>query len=169
MNDQRTKKIAAMGVFLGVALVCSYIESLIPFFFGIPGMKLGLTNVVIVLAMYLYGPKEALGISVMRILLVSAMFGNAFSAAYSLGGGLISFLVMYFLYRFTKLAIMTVSVAGGISHNMGQLMVAALIVDNTKILYYLPVLFAAGAITGALIGIIAAAVKNRVVSSKILS
>ncbi len=167
MKDQRTKKIAAMGVFLGVALVASYIESLIPFFFGIPGMKLGLTNVVIILALYLYGPKEALGISVMRILLVSAMFGNAFSAAYSFGGGLISFLVMFLLYRYTKLAIMTVSVAGGISHNMGQLLVAALIVDNTKILYYLPVLFIAGAVTGALIGMIAAAVKGRILAAKI--
>ncbi len=162
MRNPKTTKIAAMGVFLGVALVCSYIETLIPFFFGIPGMKLGLTNVVIILALYLYGPAEALGISVMRILLVSAMFGNAFSAAYSFGGGLISFLVMYLLYRFTKLAIMSVSVAGGISHNMGQLIVAAFIVDNQKILYYLPVLFIAGAVTGALIGIIASAVKDRI-------
>ena len=82
------KKVALLGVFLALALICSYIESLIPFYFGVPGMKLGLTNIVVVLLLYFYGTKEALAVSFMRILLAGFMFGNAFSILYSLAGGL---------------------------------------------------------------------------------
>ena len=148
------KKTAYMGIFLALALICSYIETLIPFHIGIPGVKLGLTNIVIVWALYLLGAKEALAISVMRIVLSGMMFGNAFSIAYSLAGGLISFIVMLLLKKTGKFMCVSVSIAGGIFHNIGQLLVAAAIVQNLSVFYYIPVLFISGTITGLVIGVI---------------
>lgn len=148
------KKTAYMGIFLALALICSYIETLIPFHIGIPGVKLGLTNIVIVWALYLLGTKEALAISVMRIVLSGMMFGNAFSIAYSLAGGLLSFIVMFLLKKTGRFKCVSVSIAGGIFHNIGQLLVAAAIVQNLSVFYYIPVLFISGTITGLVIGVI---------------
>ncbi len=148
------KKTAYMGIFLALALICSYIETLIPFHIGIPGVKLGLTNIVIVWALYLLGTKEALAISVMRIVLSGMMFGNAFSIAYSLAGGLLSFIVMVLLKKTGRFKCISVSIAGGIFHNIGQLLVAAAIVQNLSVFYYIPVLFISGTITGLVIGVI---------------
>lgn len=148
------KKTAYMGIFLALALICSYIETLIPFHIGIPGVKLGLTNIVIVWALYLLGTKEALAISVMRIVLSGMMFGNAFSIAYSLAGGLLSFIVMFPLKKTGKFKCISVSVAGGIFHNIGQLLVAAAIVQNLSVFYYIPILFISGTVTGLVIGVI---------------
>ena len=148
------RNVAYLGMYLALALICSYVESLIPFYFGVPGVKLGLTNIVVVLLLYTIGAKEAFGISVMRILLAGFLFGNPFSILYSLSGGILSFLVMYLLKKTEKLKVITVSVAGGLMHNMGQLLVAALVVENYHVLYYLPVLLIAGFVTGFLIGIL---------------
>ena len=134
-------KVAYLGVFLALALICSYVESLIPFYFGIPGVKLGLTNIVVVLMLY--------------CVLAGFLFGNLFSILYSLAGGMFSFLVMYLLKRTGKLGVLPVSVAGGMSHNIGQIAVAAFVVENINIFYYLPVLFVAGIVTGLLIGVAA--------------
>ena len=141
-------------MFLALALILSYVESLIPFSFGIPGVKLGLTNVIVVWLLYLMGPGEAVGVSVMRILLAGFMFGNAFSILYSLAGGLLSFIVMYLLKHTNKLNVVTISITGGLFHNIGQLAIAAIIVSNYHVLYYIPVLLCAGALTGLLIGLI---------------
>ncbi len=144
-----------MGVFLALALICSYVESLIPISFGIPGVKLGLTNIVVVLMLYCIGAKEALAVSVCRIVLAGFLFGNLFSILYSLAGGLLSFLIMWAVKRTGKLGILPVSVCGGIFHNIGQLAVAALVVENYNVFYYLPVLLLAGAATGLAIGVVA--------------
>lgn len=144
-----------MGVFLALALICSYVESLIPISFGIPGVKLGLTNIVVVLMLYYIGAKEALAVSVCRIVLAGFLFGNLFSILYSLAGGLLSFLIMWAVKRTGKLGILPVSVCGGIFHNIGQLAVAALVVENYNVFYYLPVLLLAGAATGLAIGVVA--------------
>ena len=148
-------KVAYLGIFLALALICSYVESLIPFYFGIPGVKLGLTNVVIVLLLYCVGTKEAFCVSVLRIVLAGFLFGNMFSILYSLAGGVLSFLVMVLLKRTGKFSVLPVSVSGGIFHNIGQIAVAALVVENYNIFYYLPVLLIAGFLTGFLIGIAA--------------
>ena len=148
-------KTAYIGLFLAVALICSYIETLIPFSFGIPGVKLGLTNIVIVLMLYTVGTKESLLVSVLRIILAGFLFGNLFSILYSLAGGLLSFIVMALLKQTDKLGCVSVSVAGGISHNIGQILVAAVIVNNFNIMFYIPVLLIAGLLTGLLIGILA--------------
>ncbi len=150
----RSKKIAFLGVFIALALICSYVESLIPFYFGIPGVKLGLTNIVVVIMLYTIGEKEAFAVSMLRIVLAGFLFGNLFSILYSLAGGLLSFLVMYLIKKFGLLGVVPVSVCGGISHNIGQIVVAAFVVENYNIFYYIPVLLIAGTITGFLIGIV---------------
>ena len=155
-------KIAYLGVFLALALVCSYVESLIPISFGIPGVKLGLTNIVVILMLYTIGAKDAILISVLRIILAGFMFGNAFSIIYSLAGGILSFVVMLLLKNTGKLKILSISTAGGISHNVGQLIVAALVVENYNILFYVPVLIIAGIITGFLIGLLAGEIVLRI-------
>ncbi|MCI6242712.1 MAG: Gx transporter family protein [Lachnospiraceae bacterium] len=149
------KKTAFLGVFLALAMICSYIEMLIPFNFGIPGVKLGLTNIVVVLMLYTIGTREAIMVSVLRILLMGILFGNVMSIVYSLAGGILSFLVMAILKKTGQLGCISVSVAGGISHNIGQILAAAVVVNSFSILYYLPVLLIAGVVTGLLIGILA--------------
>lgn len=156
------KSLPALAVFLTFALICSYIESLIPIPFGVPGMKLGLTNVVIILLLYLMGPFDAIVVSILRVLLIGFMFGNVYSLCYSLAGGVLSFIVMFLLYRFTKFSMIAVSVAGGFSHNLGQLLVALFFFDTPYLIYYLPVLLITGVVTGAVIGVIAQAVYSRV-------
>ena len=149
------KKTAFLGVFLALAMICSYIEMLIPFNFGIPGVKLGLTNIVVVLMLYTIGTREAIMVSVLRILLMGILFGNVMSIVYSLAGGILSFLVMAILKKTGQLGCISVSVAGGISHNIGQILAAAVVVNSFSILYYLRVLLIAGVVTGLLIGILA--------------
>jgi heptaprenyl diphosphate synthase len=153
-QKQGWKKTAYLGIFLALAMICSYIETLIPFNFGIPGVKLGLTNIVVVLMLYCVGAKESLMVSVVRIILVGILFGNLISILYSLSGGLLSFLVMALLKKTNRLGCISVSVAGGISHNIGQILVAAVIVSNFNVLFYIPVLLLAGVVTGVLIGIL---------------
>lgn len=142
-------------MFLSLALICSYVESLIPFYFGVPGVKLGLANLVVVLLLYAMGAKESLTVSVLRIVLAGFLFGNMFSIWYSLAGGLLSFLVMWLLKKCGKFGVLPISVSGGIFHNVGQLIVAAIVVENYNVFYYMPILLVAGLVTGALIGVAA--------------
>lgn len=154
-------KVAYMGVFLALALILSYVESLIPFYFGIPGVKLGLANLIVVIMLYAVGAKEAFAISMLRILLSGFLFGNLFSILYSFAGGILSFLVMWLVKRTGKFHVMSVSICGGITHNIGQILVASVIVETYSIFYYIPVLLVAGLITGMLIGVIAGEVSDR--------
>ena len=151
----KTRKIAYLGVFLALALILSYVESLIPFYFGIPGVKLGLTNLIVVVMLYCTGTKEAGGVSVARILLAGFLFGNLFSILYSLAGGVLSFIVMCLLKKTGRFHVISVSVTGGISHNIGQLIAAAFVVETYDIFYYMPFLLIAGVATGFVIGMLA--------------
>ncbi|MGL6200921.1 MAG: Gx transporter family protein [Lachnospiraceae bacterium] len=150
-----SRKVASCGILVALAMIFSYVEVLIPISFGVPGMKLGVANLVVVAGLYFLKPREVLAISVIRILLMSWMFGNGMALIYSLAGGLLSFLVMVIMKQRFGFGIIGVSIAGGVSHNIGQLLAAACVVQNTKILYYFPVLLIAGVITGALIGTLA--------------
>ena len=149
------RKTAHLGMFLALALICGYIESLIPFYFGVPGMKLGLPNRVTVVMLSCIGAKEAFFVSALRILLSGFLFGNPFSILYSFGGGICSFAVMCLLLRTKKLQTVSVSTAGGMFHNIGQIAVAAAVVENYNLFYYTPVLMVSGFVTGCLIGIAA--------------
>lgn len=152
------KRVAYSAIMISLAMIFSYIEVLIPFHFGIPGIKLGLANLVVVIALYILKPTEALLISVARIVLVSFLFGGMSSMLYSLAGGILSFLVMLLLKKCGGFSMMGISIAGGVSHNIGQLLVAAMVVESMNIFYYMPVLLVAGLITGMLIGIVAKSV-----------
>lgn len=156
------RTIAMMALMIALALVFSYVEALIPINFGVPGIKLGLANLAIVAALYLMGAKYALVISVARIILSGFLFGNMASIIYSLAGGLLSLGVMVLLKRTKKLSIVPVSVCGGIFHNIGQLIVAMLVVENASLAFYLPALLIAGFLTGLLIGIVSQAVLPRI-------
>lgn len=156
------KKVAFFGVFLALALVFSYVEAMLPISFGVPGMKLGLTNIVIVIMLYCMGAGEAYGISLVRCVLAGFLFGNLFSIVYSLAGAALSLTVMLLLKKTGKFKIVTVSAVGGVCHNIGQLIVASIVVENYNIYYYLPVLLIAGLVTGILIGIVSQEVVLRI-------
>nr|WP_296065456.1 Gx transporter family protein [uncultured Mediterraneibacter sp.] len=160
-------KVAVFGVFTSLALILSYVELLIPINFGIPGMKLGLANLLVVILLYKCGPRDALLLSVIRILLSGLIFGNMFSIFYSLGGGLLSLAVMIFLKRTGQFTVTGVSLGGGASHNVGQLLIAMFVVQTYQVGYYLPVLLIAGVITGAVIGILSAEVLKRTQSIRL--
>lgn len=151
-----SRKIAYCSILIALAMIFSYVEVLIPISIGIPGIKLGLANLVVVTGFALLRPQEVFLISMGRILLTSLLFGTGLSLLYSLAGGILSFAVMLLLYKKRKagFSMVGVSIAGGISHNIGQIIVAAAVVENSKLFVYLPVLLAAGTITGMLIGIV---------------
>ena len=140
-------RVAYFGVFTALALIFSYVETLIPINFGIPGVKLGLANLVIVIALYKMKLTEVYLLSVVRVLLSGFIFGNYFSIIYSLAGGF---------------SVMGISVAGGVFHNVGQLIVAMLVVETFSVGYYFPVLLVAGLITGLVIGIVSAEMLKRI-------
>ena len=154
LTESPTKKIALSGVMVSLAAIFSYVETLVPLGFGVPGIKLGLANVVIVFALYSMGPKYALAISIVRIIVVSSLFGSPAIMIYSLAGALLSLAVMVILFFTNKFSIVGVSMAGGVFHNIGQMIVAAAVVETFQIFYYFPVLLVAGMITGIIIGII---------------
>lgn len=150
----RNKKIANMAMLVVLAMIFSYVESLIPINFGVPGMKLGIANLVTVTGIYFLALPEILLVVVMRVLLIGFMFGNGMSIIYSLAGGILSVLVMTLLKKAKGFSEVGVSIAGGIAHNIGQLIVAAIVVKNMKLVYYLPALLIAGTVTGCLIGML---------------
>ena len=160
-------KVAVFGVFTSLALILSYVELLIPINFGIPGMKLGLANLLVVILLYKGCPRDALLLSVIRILLSGLIFGNMFSIFYSLGGGLVRLAVMVFLKKTGQFTVAGISIGGGASHNVGQLLVAMFVVQTYQVGYYLPVLLIAGVITGAVIGILSAEVLKRTQSIRL--
>lgn len=160
-------KVAVFGVFTSLALILSYVELLIPINFGIPGMKLGLANLLVVILLYKGCPRDALLLSVIRILLSGLIFGNMFSIFYSLGGGLLSLAVMVFLKKTGQFTVAGISIGGGASHNVGQLLVAMFVAQTYQVGYYLPVLLIAGVITGAVIGILSAEVLKRTQSIRL--
>ena len=146
-------KVAYFGVFTALALIFSYVETLIPIQFGIPGVKLGLANLIIVIALYRMKLSEAYLLSIVRVLLAGFIFGNYFSIIYSLAGGILSLTVMALLRKKGGFSVIGVSIAGGVFHNIGQLIVASVIVETFIVMYYVPVLLIAGLVTGLLIGI----------------
>ena len=146
-------KVAYFGVFTALALIFSYVETLIPIQFGIPGVKLGLANLIIVIALYRMKLSEAYLLSIVRVLLAGFIFGNYFSIIYSLAGGILSLTVMALLRKKGGFSVIGVSIAGGVFHNIGQLIIASVIVETFSVMYYVPVLLIAGLVTGLLIGI----------------
>lgn len=157
----KTHKIAQIGMLVALAMVFSYLESLLPISLGIPGIKLGLSNVVTIFALYQCNVLVALGIALVRIILCGFTFGSLSTMLYSLAGGMLSLLVMVVLKKTKKFSIYGVSIAGGVSHNVGQLLVAACVLRTGLLVYYLPFLLVAGCVAGAAIGFLGGNIGKR--------
>lgn len=155
--NNRTQKLTLLGCDLALALVLSYVESLIPITIGLPGVKLGLANLAILLILYLYDTKSAIVIDILRVVLVAFLFGNFSSMLYSMAGAGLSFILMIGMKKmnFEK---WTVSIGGGIAHNVGQLLLARIVLQSQGIWLNLPWLIIAGCVTGAVIGVVCCAV-----------
>ena len=151
-----------MGLLTALGLIIGYIEFLIPIPLGIPGVKPGFANIVIVWALYSLGPWEALMINDMRIFLSGFLFGNFSMILYSLAGAAVSFLCMCLAKKSGLFSTTGVSMIGGVMHNVGQLLVAMAVLETVSLVYYGPVLLTAGVITGFLIGIVTGEVKKRI-------
>ena len=156
------KKIARWGPLTAAAMALAWLESMLPAFGMVPGMKLGLANIVTLFALYRMSLRDAAGISLARVLLTAASFGNAYSFAYSLAGAALSLAVMAGLKKLDQFSIVGVSAAGGVCHNIGQLLVAAAVLETVRLGWYLPVLLASGTLTGAAIGAAGGIVVERV-------
>ena len=159
-------RIAKYGMLIALSFLLGYVETLIPFSVGIPGVKLGLANVVTLVCLYQLGTGAAFWISLVRIVLVGFTFGNLSMLLYSLSGELLSLGVMCLCKRCEKLSPVGVSVAGGAAHNIGQLLVAMAVVWNRHLAYYAPFLLAAGTIAGVLIGVLGGLVIRRIPAEK---
>ncbi|MCR5742725.1 MAG: Gx transporter family protein [Lachnospiraceae bacterium] len=159
---RKSQTIALYGVLTALALVFGYIESVLPVFVFVPGMKLGLSNILVVFALYRLGDKSAMAINLIRIVISSMLFGNVVSLIYSLAGGMLSTIVMIILKHINVFNIVTVSVVGGICHNVGQIIAAAILMSTSAIMYYLAVLWISGMVFGALIGLLAGVIVRRI-------
>lgn len=161
-SARRTKRLTTAAMFAALALIFSYIEFLIPISIGIPGIKLGFANLVIIIALYEMDFRYALAINLVRIGLSGLLFSGVFAMLYSLAGGLTSLLVMALLRKTGRFSMIGVSMAAGVSHNFGQLVVAALVIENAKMFIYFPVLVFSGIAAGIGIGILAAVLDRKV-------
>ncbi|MBQ8318919.1 MAG: Gx transporter family protein [Lachnospiraceae bacterium] len=154
-QTKRTNRdIALTGVFIALAMILSYLESLVPVGFAVPGIKLGLANLVTIVALYKLGLKDTIIISLGRILLSGVLFGNMMVIIYSLAGAGLSILVMVLVKKTKIFSAMGVSICGAISHNLGQIIVAVITLENMNIMYYMIVLAIAGAVAGTIIGVL---------------
>lgn len=157
----KSKLIASYGLFIALAFIFSYIESLVPIPFPVPGIKLGLANLVVIIAIYGIGAKEAFVLSMIRILLVGFTFRDPSTLIFSFAGGILSWLSMLVFIKIKLFSMVGVSIIGGIAHNIGQIIVAILYVNNTSLIYYLPLLMISGVVSGTLIGILGAIIIKR--------
>ena len=156
------RKTALTGMLVALAFVLSYIETLIPVNLGIPGAKLGLANLVVMVALYTLGTKEAFALSMVRILLTGLTFSSMAAMLYSFAGGILSFAVMALAKKMKLFSVTGVSVLGGIFHNVGQILAAMWVLDTEALIYYLPVLAVTGIVSGAVIGMLGVLVIKRV-------
>ena len=149
------RQIAEYGILIALAMILSYVEYLLPFLPAIPGVKLGLANIVVVFSLYRLGGGSAALISLIRILLMAMLFGNGFALIYSAAGAVLSLCVMLLLKRFGHFSPLGVGAAGGVSHNIGQLLCAIVLLGVNQFIYYLPVILVSGTVAGVLIGTVA--------------
>lgn len=158
----KTGKLTVMALTTALAMILSFIESQIPAFVAVPGVKVGLANIAVVFALYKLGWKEAVAVSLVRVVLVSMLFGSLASMFYSLAGAALSLIGMGLLKMSGKFTEIVVSVAGGILHNIGQIAMACLILETDVLRYYLPFLILSGTVAGVVIGVISAIMVKRI-------
>ena len=158
----RTLRLTTLALTISFAMVLSYIESRIPAFVAIPGIKVGLANIAVIFSLYKFGVKEAITVSILRVFLVSMLFGSPISLIYSISGALLSLIVMIILKKLTPLSEVAVSVSGGVMHNVGQIGAASFMLSTNVVVYYLPFLLVSGTIAGIVVGIVSAILVKKV-------
>ena len=164
----RTKRVATLGVIASLALLLSYVEFLLPpLFVAVPGIKLGLPNVAILFVLYYSGVRDAIGVSFVRVIISAMLFGSVMTLAYSAAGAALSLIVMATLKRLNILSPLGVSVAGAVAHNIGQTVVAVILLDTPQIAYYMVVLTLTGIVTGAFVGILGGLLLRRIPEGKL--
>lgn len=160
-NRERLRRMTTLSLLFALAMIFSFVESRLPTFIPIPGVKLGLCNVVIIFTLLKLGAPAAIAVSLLRVLLSSMLFGNAAAFFYSLAGAILSLAVMILLLRLRFFSAVGISVLGGVMHNIGQLLMAWILLGTAGVMYYLPMLLIAGVIAGALIGLLSAYLHKR--------
>jgi len=161
-RSTNARKMCYLALFCAIAIILSYIETLIPFQFGIPGAKIGLANITTIIILFCFGFKEAFIVMLLRVFIVGATFTNLYMMLYSLAGGIISLAMMTLFYKTHLFSNYIVSIIGGIFHNVGQLLVAMFFFNTTTFLYYLPYLLLIGSLSGAVIGIVAQIIYTKI-------
>ena len=158
-----SRRLARYALLTALAMALSWLESLVPLAGVVPpGVKLGLTNLVVIFALYRMGLRDAAVISLIRVVLVAFTFGNSYSFAYSLAGATLSLAVMALLKRSGKFSLLGVSVAGGVSHNIAQVLVAMAVMETSRLAWYLPVLLVSGIAAGVCVGAAGALIVKRI-------
>ena len=165
-QDNRTKKLTSAALLATLALIFSYVEAMIPVSIAMPGVKLGIANIVILVALYKLGFRYALVINLVRILISGFLFSGVFGIIYTLAGGVLSLLVMYLLKQSQLFSIVGVSMAGGVAHNIGQLLVASFIVSDLRMFIYFPVLMFSGLVSGIVLGYIGHYILSRYIKEE---
>ena len=163
----KTIRLTQLAIAVTFAIVLSFIESQIPAFVAIPGVKVGLANMAVIFMLYKFGVKEAIVVSLVRIILISILFGQAVSFFYSISGAVLSFTVMLLIKKLTPLSEVVVSVVGGIMHNVGQIIAASILLETNVVVYYLPFLLVSGTVAGIVVGVVSAILIKKVKIEKI--
>ena len=162
MRNKKTLQLTTMAFIIAFAMILSFVESRIPAFVAIPGVKVGLANIAVIFTLYKLGVKQAITVSIIRVLLIAMLFGSAVSLIYSISGAVLSLLTMILLKKLTPLSEVAVSVTGGIMHNVGQIAAASFMLSTNVVVYYLPFLLVSGKIAGIVVGIASAILIKRV-------
>ncbi|MBQ3061753.1 MAG: Gx transporter family protein [Lachnospiraceae bacterium] len=161
------KKVAYAGMMIALAFVFGYIENVAIRDVFIPGIKIGLANIVVIVALWKFGNKMAFTVSIIRVVLSGATYGNAYSFVYSVSGGMCALILMIVLKKYTNFSVKGVSVAGAVAHNVAQLLVAVILLGNKWLFVsYLPLLLISGVIMGLVTGVIGTAVMKRMIFSE---
>lgn len=161
-NGSVARRVALTGLLAALALIFSYVEALVPFNAGVPGIKLGLANLVPLIILYRLDARYAFAANLIRVVLAGLLFSGLFAALYSLAGSVTSFLVMWLLKKTDKFSVIGVSMGGGVFHNLGQLLVAMLAVSGFQLIHYMPVLIISGMIAGIIVGVGAYVLLDRI-------
>ena len=157
-----TRQLVTLSALIAVAMILSYVESMIPAFVAVPGVKVGLSNIATVFALYVLGWPYAICVSVVRVFLSALLFGNFVSLIYSLSGAALALIVMILLKKLDKFSSIGISVAGGVCHNAGQIIAACIVMETTAIAIYIIPLIISGTIAGVVIGLVAGNLVERV-------
>ena len=164
----KTKKVVFLGVLTSVALVLSYLEAILPpIMAAVPGIKMGLPNIVMIFLLYRFGVKESAMVSLVRLFIVALLFGNVMTFAYSFAGAALSLILMAICKKTKVFSVVGTSVVGGVAHNLGQILVAIVLLDTVQIGYYMAVLAITGTIAGVFVGFVGALILKRLEKYKI--